>query len=172
MKEVDLYLITHFLGCKIAEYFTILFLYPYGTTHFTYSKGIHFNRLNDKEGYLILSHFLIHLLDQVMNSRNNEWAAYGKSKLANILHANELARQLKVINLMCNSKQDSLSIVWFSLLLIASIFYFSCCHFHWSALFIFCWLARMWYVIFGFGSWTDLLCKWYEKIMWQYVIRI
>ncbi|CAA3031507.1 Hypothetical predicted protein [Olea europaea subsp. europaea] len=43
---------------------------------FTYSEGIRFNKLNDKEGY-------------------NSWAAYGQSKLANILHANELARRLK-----------------------------------------------------------------------------
>ncbi|CAI9762424.1 unnamed protein product [Fraxinus pennsylvanica] len=43
---------------------------------FTYSEGIRFNRLNDKKGY-------------------NNWAAYGQSKLANILHAKELARRLK-----------------------------------------------------------------------------
>lgn len=36
---------------------------------FTYSEGIRFNKLNDKEGYLILSSFLIHLLDQILNSR-------------------------------------------------------------------------------------------------------
>ncbi|KAL2550437.1 NAD(P)-binding Rossmann-fold superfamily protein [Forsythia ovata] len=43
---------------------------------FAYSEGIRFDRLNDEEGY----------------SRR---AAYGQSKLANILHANELARRLK-----------------------------------------------------------------------------
>ncbi|CAA3031270.1 Hypothetical predicted protein [Olea europaea subsp. europaea] len=43
---------------------------------FAYNEGIRFDRLNDKEGY-------------------NAWAAYGQSKLANILHANELTRRLK-----------------------------------------------------------------------------
>ncbi|KAL2527325.1 NAD(P)-binding Rossmann-fold superfamily protein [Abeliophyllum distichum] len=43
---------------------------------FAYREGIRFDRLNDEEGY-------------------SRWAAYGQSKLANILHANELARRLK-----------------------------------------------------------------------------
>ncbi|XP_022842400.1 short-chain dehydrogenase TIC 32, chloroplastic-like [Olea europaea var. sylvestris] len=43
---------------------------------YTYKEGIRFDRLNDKEGYKTL-------------------AAYGQSKLANILHTNELARRLK-----------------------------------------------------------------------------
>ncbi|KAL3524295.1 hypothetical protein ACH5RR_017129 [Cinchona calisaya] len=42
----------------------------------TYREGVRFDRINDQEGY---SNFL----------------AYGQSKLANILHANELARHLK-----------------------------------------------------------------------------
>ncbi|XP_073130160.1 short-chain dehydrogenase TIC 32, chloroplastic-like [Henckelia pumila] len=43
---------------------------------FSYREGICFDRLNDQEGY-------------------NRWLAYGQSKLANLLHANELARRLK-----------------------------------------------------------------------------
>ncbi|KAL3834402.1 hypothetical protein ACJIZ3_009138 [Penstemon smallii] len=42
----------------------------------TYKEGIRFDRLNDEEGYA-------------------KWAAYGQSKLANVLHANELGRRLK-----------------------------------------------------------------------------
>ncbi|CAI9771921.1 unnamed protein product [Fraxinus pennsylvanica] len=42
----------------------------------TYKEGIRFNRLNDEKGY-------------------KTCAAYGQSKLANVLHANELARRLK-----------------------------------------------------------------------------
>ncbi|XP_011084437.1 short-chain dehydrogenase TIC 32, chloroplastic-like [Sesamum indicum] len=41
-----------------------------------YEEGIRFDRLNDREGY-------------------RRWGAYGQSKLANILHGNELARRLK-----------------------------------------------------------------------------
>ncbi|KAI3471151.1 hypothetical protein Pfo_027814 [Paulownia fortunei] len=41
-----------------------------------YKEGIRFDRLNDQEGY-------------------RRWGAYGQSKLANVLHANELARCLK-----------------------------------------------------------------------------
>ncbi|KAK7391351.1 hypothetical protein VNO78_19766 [Psophocarpus tetragonolobus] len=42
----------------------------------TYSGGIHFDKINDESSY-------------------NNWRAYGQSKLANILHANELTRRLK-----------------------------------------------------------------------------
>ncbi|KAL3652397.1 Short-chain dehydrogenase TIC 32, chloroplastic [Castilleja foliolosa] len=42
----------------------------------SYKEGIRFDRINDREGY-------------------SRGAAYGQSKLANILHANELARRLK-----------------------------------------------------------------------------
>ncbi|PIN22259.1 Dehydrogenases with different specificities (related to short-chain alcohol dehydrogenases) [Handroanthus impetiginosus] len=41
-----------------------------------YGEGIRFDKLNDEEGY-------------------KRWGAYGQSKLANVLHANELARRLK-----------------------------------------------------------------------------
>ncbi|XP_051122748.1 short-chain dehydrogenase TIC 32, chloroplastic-like [Andrographis paniculata] len=41
-----------------------------------YKEGIRFNRLNDQKGY-------------------KRWGAYGQSKLANVLHANELSRRLK-----------------------------------------------------------------------------
>uniref|UniRef100_A0A0D6QTG0 Uncharacterized protein n=1 Tax=Araucaria cunninghamii TaxID=56994 RepID=A0A0D6QTG0_ARACU len=53
---------------------------------FCYSGGIRFDKINDKSGY---SAFL----------------AYGQSKLANILHANELARQLQEegANVIANS---------------------------------------------------------------------
>ncbi|GAA0162135.1 dehydrogenase [Lithospermum erythrorhizon] len=43
---------------------------------FAYREGIKFDKINDKEGY-------------------SSFGAYGQSKLANILHANELARRLK-----------------------------------------------------------------------------
>ncbi|MED6154318.1 Short-chain dehydrogenase TIC 32, chloroplastic, partial [Stylosanthes scabra] len=43
---------------------------------YTYPEGIQFDKINDKSSY-------------------NLWKAYGQSKLANILHANELARRLK-----------------------------------------------------------------------------
>ncbi|KAK8467513.1 hypothetical protein PHAVU_007G072600 [Phaseolus vulgaris] len=43
---------------------------------FAYSEGIRFDKINDKPSY-------------------NNWRAYGQSKLANILHANELAKRLK-----------------------------------------------------------------------------
>ncbi|BAU02294.1 hypothetical protein VIGAN_11179300 [Vigna angularis var. angularis] len=43
---------------------------------FTYPNGILFDKLNDPSSY-------------------NSWRAYGQSKLANILHANELARRFK-----------------------------------------------------------------------------
>ncbi|XP_020224336.1 short-chain dehydrogenase TIC 32, chloroplastic [Cajanus cajan] len=44
--------------------------------HFTYHGGIRFDKINDQSSY-------------------HCWRAYGQSKLANILHANELARRLK-----------------------------------------------------------------------------
>ncbi|KAK1316205.1 hypothetical protein QJS10_CPA05g01711 [Acorus calamus] len=43
---------------------------------YTYKKGIRFDKLNDKSGY-------------------SDKKAYGQSKLANILHANELSRRLQ-----------------------------------------------------------------------------
>ncbi|XP_050385438.1 short-chain dehydrogenase TIC 32, chloroplastic-like [Argentina anserina] len=43
---------------------------------YAYPEGIRFDRINDPSGY-------------------SSWAAYGQSKLANILHAKELTKQLK-----------------------------------------------------------------------------
>lgn len=43
---------------------------------FAYSEGVRFDKINDESGY-------------------SSWPAYGQSKLANILHAKELARRLK-----------------------------------------------------------------------------
>ncbi|KAB2013673.1 hypothetical protein ES319_D09G171700v1 [Gossypium barbadense] len=45
--------------------------------NYCYKKGIRFHKINDKQGY-------------------SEKRAYGQSKLANILHANELSRRLQV----------------------------------------------------------------------------
>ncbi|XP_047173317.1 short-chain dehydrogenase TIC 32, chloroplastic-like, partial [Vigna umbellata] len=42
----------------------------------SYPEGIRFDKINDESGY-------------------NSLSAYGQSKLANVLHANELARRLK-----------------------------------------------------------------------------
>ncbi|KAG6514740.1 short-chain dehydrogenase TIC 32 B, chloroplastic-like isoform X1 [Zingiber officinale] len=47
-----------------------------------YSEGIKFDKLNDKKAY-------------------NDIMAYGQSKLANILHSNELARRLKIHSGRC-----------------------------------------------------------------------
>ncbi|KAG6507758.1 hypothetical protein ZIOFF_033110 [Zingiber officinale] len=58
----------------------------------TYRTGIRFDKLNDKDFY-------------------NDKLAYGQSKLANILHANELARRLKeegVLNVTANSLHPGL----------------------------------------------------------------
>ncbi|KAK6935401.1 Short-chain dehydrogenase/reductase SDR [Dillenia turbinata] len=53
---------------------------------FTYSEGIQFDKINDKSSY-------------------SSMLAYGQSKLANILHANELSRRLKEegVNVTANS---------------------------------------------------------------------
>ncbi|EXB44670.1 hypothetical protein L484_015927 [Morus notabilis] len=55
---------------------------------FTYREGIRFEQINDPSGYGKLGA-----------------AGYGQSKLANILHANELARRLKeeAVNITANS---------------------------------------------------------------------
>ncbi|GFY84178.1 NAD(P)-binding Rossmann-fold superfamily protein [Actinidia rufa] len=50
---------------------------------FPYREGIRFDKINDQAGYSSL-------------------AAYGQSKLANVLHANELARRLKVSVILMN----------------------------------------------------------------------
>ncbi|CAK8573479.1 unnamed protein product [Lathyrus sativus] len=53
---------------------------------FAYSEGIRFDKINDQSSY-------------------SNWRAYGQSKLANILHANELAKRLKDdgVNIIANS---------------------------------------------------------------------
>ncbi|GAB2249844.1 hypothetical protein Droror1_Dr00013203 [Drosera rotundifolia] len=53
---------------------------------FSYPEGIRFDKINDPSGY-------------------NRSSAYGRSKLANVLHANELARRLKEdgVNITANS---------------------------------------------------------------------
>lgn len=54
---------------------------------FSYREGIRFDKINDQSGY-------------------NSFSAYGQSKLANVLHANELARRLKeerVLEITANS---------------------------------------------------------------------
>ncbi|KAE9621048.1 putative very-long-chain 3-oxoacyl-CoA reductase [Lupinus albus] len=47
----------------------------------SYPEGIRFDKINDKSGY-------------------NSLSAYGQSKLGNVLHANELARRLKVTDFL------------------------------------------------------------------------
>ncbi|KAG4396398.1 hypothetical protein GLYMA_19G172800v4 [Glycine max] len=49
--------------------------------NYTYRKGIRFNKINERKGY-------------------GNKKAYGQSKLANILHTNELSRRLQVIHLV------------------------------------------------------------------------
>ncbi|KAK8685386.1 hypothetical protein V6N13_041389 [Hibiscus sabdariffa] len=58
---------------------------------YSYKKGIRFQNINDKNGY-------------------GSKRAYGQSKLANILHANELARRLQEegVNIMVNSVHPGL----------------------------------------------------------------
>ncbi|XP_058769814.1 short-chain dehydrogenase TIC 32, chloroplastic isoform X2 [Vicia villosa] len=53
---------------------------------FAYPEGIRFDKINDQSSY-------------------NNWRAYGQSKLANILHANQLTKQLKEdgVNITANS---------------------------------------------------------------------
>ncbi|XP_058769815.1 short-chain dehydrogenase TIC 32, chloroplastic-like isoform X1 [Vicia villosa] len=53
---------------------------------FAYSEGIRFGKINEQSSY-------------------SNWRAYGQSKLANILHANELAKRLKDdgVNITANS---------------------------------------------------------------------
>ncbi|XP_052477437.1 short-chain dehydrogenase TIC 32, chloroplastic isoform X2 [Gossypium raimondii] len=53
---------------------------------YTYKEGIQFDKINDQSGY-------------------SNFAAYGQSKLANVLHANELAKSLKVdgVDITANS---------------------------------------------------------------------
>ncbi|KAH7841491.1 hypothetical protein Vadar_030536 [Vaccinium darrowii] len=54
--------------------------------NFPYPEGIRFDKINDESGF-------------------GTWSAYAQSKLANILHANELARCFKEegVNITCNS---------------------------------------------------------------------
>ncbi|KAK9181809.1 hypothetical protein WN944_024948 [Citrus x changshan-huyou] len=53
---------------------------------FSYPEGIRFDRINDQSGLQQLG---------LKDSLYNRFSAYGQSKLANILHTNELARRLK-----------------------------------------------------------------------------
>lgn len=41
----------------------------------------------------------------MLKYRYSSFAAYGQSKLSNVLHASELARTLKVYKLLCNSSE-------------------------------------------------------------------
>lgn len=41
----------------------------------------------------------------LLKYRYSSFAAYGQSKLSNVLHANELARTIKVYKLLCNSSE-------------------------------------------------------------------
>lgn len=73
---------------------------------YTYEEGIRLDDINDQNGYVTMyivtfkaidSHFFFfsHYIFQ-KNFSYSDKKAYGQSKLANILHANELSRRLKV----------------------------------------------------------------------------
>lgn len=83
----------------------------------TYNGGIRFDEINDQIGYVILissilSSLVIHTsicdldfkckifsqlhIQFLLNFSYSDKRAYGQSKLANILHANELSRRLQV----------------------------------------------------------------------------
>ncbi|XP_074588114.1 short-chain dehydrogenase TIC 32 B, chloroplastic-like [Curcuma longa] len=69
---------------RIVNVSSVAHVYPY-------KEGIMFDKLNDKKAY-------------------NDMSAYGQSKLANILHSNELARRLKEqgVNVTANSVHPGL----------------------------------------------------------------
>ncbi|XP_020102337.1 short-chain dehydrogenase TIC 32, chloroplastic isoform X4 [Ananas comosus] len=78
----------------------------------TYEEGILFDKLNDRRGY-------------------SDKKAYGQSKLANILHANELSRRLKEegANITANSVHPGLimtNLMRHSFLLMRSSYYMLC----------------------------------------------
>jgi NAD(P)-dependent dehydrogenase (short-subunit alcohol dehydrogenase family) len=71
----------------------------------TYKEGIRFDKINDEAEYVIICfppsvYFIqgksIQLMFYPVLCRYGTIGAYGQSKLANILHANELARRFKV----------------------------------------------------------------------------
>ncbi|CAN1253886.1 Short-chain dehydrogenase TIC 32, chloroplastic [Linum perenne] len=77
---------------------------------FAYKEGIRFDKINNEAeeipallGFVSCSQPLLHLFVGI--GRYNKMRAYGQSKLANILHANELASRLKEegINITANS---------------------------------------------------------------------
>ena len=67
-----------------------------------YKNGIRFEKISDKAGYAnILNNIALVFHNQLMivlffSFSYNDKRAYGQSKLANVLHANELSRRLQV----------------------------------------------------------------------------
>ncbi|KAK7861018.1 short-chain dehydrogenase tic 32 [Quercus suber] len=62
---------------------------------FSYREGIRFDKLNDKSGYMLTRIFHAFVCLGLLKYRYCSFAAYGQSKLSNVLHANELARTIK-----------------------------------------------------------------------------
>ncbi|CAM0949258.1 unnamed protein product [Alopecurus aequalis] len=84
----------------------------------TYQEGIRLDKINDETEYVMILQLLCfllvftsiqgnssHLLLNLVLCRYGAFGAYGQSKLANILHANELARRFKEegVNITANS---------------------------------------------------------------------
>lgn len=81
---------------------------------FSYQEGVRFDKINDVSRYYLELVLLLKLCDIVpcfcLYCSYSSIPAYGQSKLCNVLHANELARQLKVSRTrkMVLSNQESM----------------------------------------------------------------
>ncbi|KAG6390206.1 hypothetical protein SASPL_151688 [Salvia splendens] len=66
---------------------------------FPYNEGIRFDKINDESGYALKQQkSILYIYCKSVFLGTNSLSAYGQSKLANVLHANELARRLKEEN--------------------------------------------------------------------------
>ncbi|XP_072151376.1 short-chain dehydrogenase TIC 32, chloroplastic [Setaria viridis] len=67
-----------------------------------YREGIRFHKINDESGYFLLNqphHFKVMFFTFILSY--SRFSAYGQSKLANILHSNELSKNLKGAATVC-----------------------------------------------------------------------